>query len=87
MLLIDCPHCGPRAQLEFVYERTVDSLIQPDAAPDEAMQRLFSRANPRGNDEEIWRHSFGCRAGLVMTRNRVTHDITAIRPIGPEVLP
>lgn len=86
MLLIDCPHCGPRAQVEFAYERTVDSVVQPDAAPAEAMEKLFARANPRGTDEEIWRHSFGCRAWLVMTRHRVTHHIEAIRAIGPEAL-
>ena len=87
MLLIDCPHCGPRAQIEFAYERTVDSVVQPDTPADEAMERLFARANPRGFDEEIWRHSFGCRAWMVMTRHRATHEITAIRAAGPEALP
>ena len=87
MLLIDCPYCGPRAQSEFSYERTVDSVIQPDADPAEAMASLFSRSNPRGLDEEIWRHTYGCRAWLVMTRHRTTHRIEAIRRIGPEVLP
>ena len=87
MLLIDCPHCGPRAQVEFAYERTVDSVVQPDAPAAEAMERLFTRANPRGLDDEIWRHSFGCRAWLVLTRHRVTHEITAIRAVGPEALP
>ena len=86
MLLIDCPHCGPRAQIEFVYERTVDSVVQPDAPAAEAMERLFTRANPHGLDDEIWRHSFGCRAWLVLTRHRVTHRITAIRAAGPEAL-
>ncbi len=87
MLLIDCPHCGPRAQVEFVYERTVDSVVQPDAPAAEAMERLFTRANPRGLDDEIWRHSFGCRAWLVLTRHRTTHQITSIRTAGPEALP
>ena len=87
MLLITCPHCGPRAQVEFVYERTVDAIVQPDADPAEAMATLFTRANPRGLDEELWRHTFGCRAWLAMTRHRVTHEITAIRAIGPEALP
>ena len=87
MLLINCPHCGPRAQVEFTYERTCDSVVTPDAAAPEAMERLFARANPRGDDDEIWRHSFGCRAWLVMTRHRVTHEISAIRALGPEVLP
>ena len=87
MLLINCPHCGPRAQVEFAYERTVDSVVEPDAPADQAMERLFARANPRGADEEIWRHSFGCRAWLVMSRHRATHEITAIRAAGPEALP
>ena len=84
---ITCPHCGPRAQAEFVYERTVDSVVKLDAAPEEAMKTLFTRANPRGVDDEIWRHIFGCRAWMVVTRHRVTNEISAIRTVGPEALP
>ncbi|MFC0590686.1 sarcosine oxidase subunit delta [Novosphingobium aquiterrae] len=87
MLLITCPHCGPRAQVEFVYERTVDSVVQPDAEAAGAMEALFARGNPRGLDEELWRHTFGCRAWLILTRHRVTHQIAAIRAVGPEALP
>ena len=87
MMLITCPHCGPRAQAEFTYERTVDSVVEPCADPTEAMETLFTRANPRGLDEELWRHTFGCRAWLVMTRHRVTHAIEAIHAVGPEALP
>ena len=87
MLLITCPHCGPRAQAEFTYERTVDSIVQPGADPVQAMEQLFARTNPRGLDDEVWRHTFGCRAWLVMTRHRVTHAIEAIRAVGPEALP
>lgn len=87
MYLIPCPHCGPRAQLEFTYERTVDSVVDPAAPPEEAMRALFTRTNPRGMDEEIWRHTFGCRAWMVLTRHRVTHEITAVRATGPEALP
>ena len=86
MMQIDCPHCGPRAQGEFIYERTVDSVVTLDASPDDAMATLFTRTNPRGPDEEIWRHTFGCRAWLVMTRHRVTHVIEAIRAVGSEAL-
>lgn len=87
MLLITCPHCGPRAQPEFSYERTVDSVVQPGGDPAEAMEHLFTRANPRGPDEEIWRHTYGCRAWLIMTRHRATHAIEAVRAVGPEALP
>ena len=87
MMQIPCPHCGLRAQTEFTYERTVDSVVPLDAPADEAMKTLFTRTNPRGIDEEIWRHTFGCRAWLVITRNRVTNEISAARAAGPEALP
>ncbi len=87
MMQITCPHCGPRAQTEFIYERTVDSVVPLDAAPVEAMRTLFTRANPRGVDEEIWRHTYGCRAWMVITRHRVTNEISNVRSVGPEALP
>ena len=87
MMQIDCPWCGPRAQGEFVYERTVDSVVTLNVTVEEAMSALFARANPRGVDDEIWRHTFGCRAWMILTRNRVTHVIEAVRAVGPEALP
>ena len=87
MMQFICPHCGPRAQSEFVFERTVDSVVALDAKPEDAMATLFTRGNPRGFDDEIWRHTYGCRAWLVVTRHRVTHEICAIRAVGPEALP
>ena len=86
MYLIDCPHCGLRAQLEFTYERTMDSIAPAGAEPEEAMRVLYNRANPMGADDEVWRHTYGCRAWLVLTRNRVTHSIDAVRAVGPETL-
>jgi heterotetrameric sarcosine oxidase delta subunit len=87
MMQFACPHCGPRAQSEFVFERTVDSVVALDATPDEAMAALFTRTNPRGPDDEIWRHTYGCRAWMVVTRHRVTHAVSAVRAVGPEALP
>jgi heterotetrameric sarcosine oxidase delta subunit len=87
MMQIACPHCGPRAQAEFTYERTVDSVVTLDAPPDAAMKTLFTRNNPRGPDDEIWRHTFGCRAWIIITRHRVTGEISAVRAAAPEALP
>ncbi len=87
MMQISCPHCGARAQTEFVYERTVDSVVPLGSAPETAMKTLFTRSNPRGVDEEIWRHTYGCRAWMVLTRHRVTNEISAVRAVGPEALP
>ncbi len=86
-MVLRCPHCGPRAQTEFVYERTVDSVVLLDATAEDAMKTLFNRTNPRGMDEEIWRHTYGCRAWMVITRHRVTNEITSVRAVGPEALP
>ena len=84
MFLIPCPHCGPRAQAEFLYERTLDSLVSLDASPEAAMRALFTRDNPRGPSDELWRHSYGCRAWLVVRRDRVTHQIASVKAwVGP----
>lgn len=87
MYLIPCPWCGPRAQAEFTYERTTDSVVDPAMPAADAMRTLYTRANPMGVDAEIWRHSFGCRGWMILTRNRMTHAIDAVRSIGPEALP
>ena len=83
MLQIDCPHCGPRAQIEFAYERTLDSIVTLDMPPEEAVMRLYARINPRGLDDELWRHAFGCRQWLVLRRHRVTHEIVSIAEYAP----
>ena len=82
MLLIPCPHCGDRAQSEFDYVRTLDSIVTLEMPSDEAMKRLFERTNPRGVDDELWRHSQGCRQFMTMRRNRVTHEIVSVAKWG-----
>ncbi len=79
MLLIACPHCGDRAQVEFVYERTLDSIVTLEMSGDDAMGALFTRTNPRGPSRELWRHARGCRAWLIVDRDTLTHVISAVR--------
>ena len=79
MLQIPCPHCGNRSQEEFAYERSVESVVRIDDAPDVAMTALFSRANLRGEDHEIWSHM--CGQWLRLTRDRMTHAISAVVPL------
>lgn len=86
MLLIDCPHCGARAQAEFAYERTLDSIVTLDMPAADAVARLYARANPRGEDRELWHHRHGCRQWLVLHRHRRTHAIAAVLPYTPEAL-
>ncbi len=75
MLLIHCPYCGPRSGAEFTFERPMESIVALDAAPEAAIQRLFTRTNPRGRSSELWRHAYGCRAWLRLERDTASHEI------------
>ena len=86
MMLIDCPQCGPRAQLEFTYVRSIDSIVPLDATPEDAMAKLYARDNPRGLSDELWRHTHGCHQFITIRRHTVSHVIAAVVPFG-EALP
>ena len=78
MLLIHCPHCGPRAQTEFSYGG--DAAIARPAAPEDAddvawIDYLYLRDNPKGRHEELWQHIFGCRRWIKVRRDVVSHEI------------
>jgi heterotetrameric sarcosine oxidase delta subunit len=86
MLLIPCPWCGERAEIEFTYGgdasvRLVDSL---KAAPDKDWyEAVYLRDNPKGAHSEYWHHTHGCRQWLKVDRNTVTHQIDPkTRPAG-----
>ncbi len=84
MLLIRCPHCGPRAGAEFAFERPEEAIVPLDATPEAAAQHLFTRDNPRGRSSELWRHAYGCRAWLRVERDTATHAIAATALWGHE---
>ena len=89
MLLIDCPWCGKRDEMEFrcggeradprpAFQENGDG----DAARDLAWTRyLNDRANVRGLHQERWLHAFGCRQWFVVTRNTATHAIQGVAPM------
>jgi len=82
MLLLACPHCGPRAQAEFSFDRALDAVLPLDASPQEAIARLYARDNPRGWSWELWRHTAGCGAFLRLHRHTVTHEVQAVETLG-----
>ncbi len=84
MMLIACPHCGPRAHVEFTYARTMDAVLPLTATPAEAARILYERENPRGVSEELWRHTHGCRSWLKVTRHTASHEIGAVVAWPPE---
>ena len=85
MLLIDCPFCGPRAEIEFAcggeghIARPQDMEHLSDAA---WADYLFMRKNPKGTQYERWNHARGCRRWFNVARDSVTHEIAAIYPMG-----
>jgi methylglutamate dehydrogenase subunit B len=76
MLLIRCPHCGPRDQVEFAYGGDARVVRPAPDAPDEAWHAyVYLRDNPAGPHEEYWQHHAGCRRWFRLRRDTVTHQI------------
>ena len=76
MLLITCPWCGPRAQIEFTYggDAGVARPADPDAVSAEAwLDHVYLRDNPRGPHDEWWQHTSGCRSWIKVRRDTWTH--------------
>jgi sarcosine oxidase subunit delta len=63
MLLIDCPYCGKRPEIEFLYagQAHISRPEAPAALTDqEWSDYLYQRANDKGAHAERWRHIHGC---------------------------
>ncbi|MFN2490902.1 MAG: sarcosine oxidase subunit delta [Actinomycetota bacterium] len=81
MILIPCPHCGPRNASEFRY--VGEATPRPDprtVTPEEWRRYLYFRRNPAGWTTESWFHVAGCRRYLVLERHRETNEVRAPRP-------
>lgn len=78
MMLIPCPWCGPRSQIEFTYGG--DAVVRrppPDASTAAWVDFVYLRDNPAGPHDELWLHSSGCRSWFKVRRDTRTHDIIA----------
>ncbi len=76
MMLIPCPWCGPRAQVEFTYGGDANAKRPPPDAPIDAWIRfVYLRENPAGPHDELWFHGAGCRRWLRVRRDTRTHQI------------
>ncbi len=81
MLLIGCPWCGPRDEIEFRYGGQAHVAYPPDpSAVDDAEwgRYLFVRDNPKGVFRERWRHSAGCRRWFNVVRDTTTNRIVTV---------
>ncbi len=90
MLLIPCPWCGPRDEIEFRYggEAHIRRAEDTDALSDaEWADYLFMRGNCKGWFRERWMHSHGCRRWFNVVRHTVSHQILAVYPMGEAAPP
>ncbi|MGI5517184.1 sarcosine oxidase subunit alpha family protein [Streptomyces sp. CA-106131] len=85
MLLIPCPWCGPRDEVEFHYggQAHVPCPEDPASLTDEEWARyLFFRDNPKGPFAERWSHAAGCRRWFNAVRDTSTNEILAAYRVG-----
>ena len=83
MLLIACPWCGPRDEIEFRYggQAHVNYPSDPDALTDvEWADYLVMRDNPRGRFAERWNHTAGCRRWFNAIRDTASYAFEATYP-------
>ena len=86
MLLIDCPYCGERPEIEFAYggqahiararraRRTLDDQAWADF--------LYMRDNTKGVHAERWRHARGCGRFFNALRDTTTDHFLATYKTG-----
>lgn len=81
MLLIRCPWCGERPQIEFTFKGDA-SVERPSesASQEEWYDYVYTRTNPRGEYTEWWHHTAGCRHWIKVHRNTLTHEVYSSEP-------
>jgi sarcosine oxidase, subunit delta len=85
MLLIGCPYCGERPEVEFSYGGQAH-LVRPHApgklTDAEWAEYLYQRDNLKGVRAERWRHSHGCGRFFNALRDTTTDRFLATYRIG-----
>ena len=85
MLLIDCPYCGKRPEIEFAYagEAHIARPADPSALSDEQWaEYLYLRSNPKGRHAERWRHVHGCGRFFNALRDTASDFFVATYKVG-----
>ena len=85
MLLIHCPWCGERPEIEFAYGGQAH-LARPAQAAGQSDQEwaqfLYIRENAKGLHAERWRHARGCGRFFNVLRDTTTDRIAAVYRMG-----
>jgi sarcosine oxidase subunit delta len=85
MLLIHCPYCGPRPEIEFRGggEAHIARPADPSQTTDEQWAGfLFFRTNPKGRHAERWLHLHGCQRWFNAVRDTVTDRFEKTYKVG-----
>ncbi|WP_029003750.1 sarcosine oxidase subunit delta [Azorhizobium doebereinerae] len=85
MLLVTCPYCGARPEIEFHCggEAHIARPETPSALSDaDWAAYLFERSNPKGVHAERWRHLHGCGRWFNALRNTVSDTFLASYRMG-----
>ena len=78
MLIITCPYCGPRPEIEFSHggEAHIARPLNPaDLNADQWTDFLYLRTNTKGVHAERWRHLHGCARFFNALRDTTTDKI------------
>jgi sarcosine oxidase subunit delta len=85
MLLIRCPYCGDRPEIEFRYagEAHIDRPADPSRLGDEDWAAfLYYRKNRKGAQYERWRHVHGCGRFFNAARDSLSDKFAATYKVG-----
>lgn len=75
MLLVPCPHCGPRNSSDLVYKGEFHARPNPDTAtPEQWRAYLYLEDNPAGWLRETWYCRSGCRQYFTLERNTESNE-------------
>lgn len=81
MLRIPCPWCGLRDHEEFtLWGDASRAFPELDAPSADWLQAVYARPNPRGETQEYFQHTLGCRRWLIVKRNNVSHAVLSAVP-------
>jgi sarcosine oxidase subunit delta len=85
MLLIECPYCGERPELEFVYggqAHVARPRLPAEVSAEEWARYLYLRNNSRGLHAERWRHTHGCGRFFNALRDTSSDQFLATYKVG-----
>jgi sarcosine oxidase subunit delta len=85
MLLIKCPYCGERPEIEFSYGGQAH-LARPanpfELSDEDWAEYLYMRRNRKGIHAERWRHVHGCARFFNALRDTTSDQFLATYRVG-----